>query len=129
MSSVVEPQTKPSSPPTKNQKVEGLVPQIDMIHIECNDLEEESLPTNFSCPVSIPDSLPIVVLVIHTYSNPLEGLVVDDSIPCIHFLEIITPTTMAYYIPLYIPTSIPSFILYNVTVPPSKTTDQNASPV
>ena len=61
MSSVVEPQTKPSSPPTKNQNIEGLVPQIDMIHIEYNDLEEESLSTNFSCPVSIPVSLPIVV--------------------------------------------------------------------
>ena len=85
MSSVVEPQTKPSSPPTKNQNVEGLVPQIDMIHIEYNDLEEESLPTNFSCPVYVPISLPIVVSVIHTYSDPLEGLVVDDSIPCIHF--------------------------------------------
>ena len=92
MSSVFEAKSTASNPPAEKQKVQDPVPHVDTHNIEDNDLEEETITFNFSCPITIPVSLPALVSIARTSVDPLDGLVVDDSFPEIHFSGITTTT-------------------------------------
>ena len=110
MSSVVEAQSTTSTPLAKKKKVQEPVPLVDTLNIEHNYLEKESIPFNFSCPITIPFILPVVVSIARTSIDPLDGLMVEDSFPEIHFSEITTTTTVTYREPSSIPMSIPIVI-------------------
>ena len=129
MSSVVEAQSTTSTPLAKKKKVQEPVPLVDTLNIEHNYLEEESIPFNFSCPITIPFSLPVVVSIARTSIDPLDGLMVEDSFPEIHFSEITTTTIVASHEPSSIPMSIPIIISSDILVPHATTIDQSSASI
>ena len=63
-----------------------------MFEIEYSNLEQETIPISFSCPITINVTLPIAP-VTKAPVDPLEGLVNDNPFLDIHFSQVITSST------------------------------------
>ena len=135
MSSMVEAHAIITTPPPKKQRIEKYAPQVNpppqvsMLDIKDSDIEQETHPISFSCPIIVIVMLPTIVSKTQAFAEPLEFLVDKISFSKIHLSKIITLTIMSSYVPLTIPITIPSSTLSKITIPYSTINQKLGAPI
>ena len=79
-----------------------------------SDLEEETLPSSYSCPITIPTILSSIVSKTQTTGNPLQGLIHDHYFSNINMSQIITSNNGTSIVSLPIHIVIPFSITTQV---------------